>query len=191
MYYLGSHVKTDGWSDTYNQHLELTGTIRELAPSDNNDNTDTRFQLPLDTDEENIPAVAEGYRLAASEIIAPAISISVNKEIPRERRKRDAPLDNSSISPSAFQSINNNQVSATLSNNDTDDDTIISDADEKAWALSLSLSAGFDGSGSEERKLFFLIFQLNKLQSLFYYLSYNSNRVYTYRNNNNNSIDYN
>ncbi len=115
----------------------------------------------MDTNEENIPAVAEGYRLAASEMIAPAISISINKEIPRERRKRDAPLDNSSISPSAFQPIisrNNDQSSATLSNNDTDDDTIISDADEQAWALSLSLSPGFDGSGSEERKLFFLFF---------------------------------
>jgi hypothetical protein len=160
LYYLGSHVKTDGWSNTYNQHLysDLTGTIRELAPTDDNDDTDTRFQPPLDADQQDMQALAEGYRLAGSEILAPSLSVSVNKEISRERPKRDVLLDNSSISASTLQPIisnNNAQTSAQLSNNNTDDGTILSDEDANSWARSLLLSAGYDGSG-ESKLIFYL-----------------------------------
>jgi hypothetical protein len=54
--------------------------------------------------------------------------------------------------------MNTEQVSARLSNNVTDDDSIMSDADANSWALSLSLSSNFDGSGSEyESKLLFYL----------------------------------
>src|SRR5262249_13995655 len=119
--------------------------------TDNNDDTDTRFQPPLDTNNQNIHPIAEGYRIASTEILSPAISVSINKEPSHERHKRDGLSDNSSTPAVALQST-------TLSNNDTDDDSIISDEVANAWARSLSLSPTFDGSGTEyESKLFISI----------------------------------
>jgi hypothetical protein len=147
-------VKTDGWPNAYNQHLysDLTGTIRELRSVDNIDDTDTRFQPPLDTNNQIVQPLGEGYRLARSEILAPALSVSINKETPHERLKRDVPSDNSSTSAVSLQTVTAMNTGQ-LSSNDTNEDAIISNADANSWALSLSLSSSFDGSGSEESKL--------------------------------------
>ncbi|CAF1161432.1 unnamed protein product [Adineta steineri] len=79
----GSHVKTYGWSNAYNPFLysDLTGTIRELTSNDISDDTDKRFQPPLDIDNENIQPVDEGYRLASTDNIVPARSVKLVKQI--------------------------------------------------------------------------------------------------------------
>jgi Tfp pilus assembly protein PilX len=77
--------------------------------------------------------------------------VSINKDPSHERHKRDANSDNSSTPAVSLQpatSINIEPTSARLSNNDTDDDSTISDAIANAWARSLSLSSSFDGDGS-------------------------------------------
>ena len=161
--YLGSNVKTDNWSNDYNQrpYSDLTGTMRELTSTNKKGDTDKRFQPPLDTSNQKIqPPIAEGYRLASTELISPAISLSLNKDIPNDRRKRDIPLDNTTISTvtlSSTTSINTQPISTTSASNLTDEDLILNAADSNSWALSLSLA--LDGSGSEiESKL---VIQLN------------------------------
>ena len=157
-------MKSDDWANNYNQQLysDLTGTIRELTALDDDDDTNMRFRPPRDTNKQKSQPLAEGYRLASTEIIAPAISVSINKEASHERHKRDAPLDNSSMSAVTIQStvsVSNESISSILSNNGTDDDFILSDADADSWARSLSLATGFDGSGNEyDSKFFFLLF---------------------------------
>ncbi|CAF5142811.1 unnamed protein product, partial [Rotaria socialis] len=56
-----SNAKTDDWSNAYSQHLysDLTGTISELTSNENNDDTDTRFQPPLDTDKKKMQPMDE------------------------------------------------------------------------------------------------------------------------------------
>jgi hypothetical protein len=75
-------------------------------------------------------------------------------------------LDNSSISTVLLQPVtlvNNAQISIS----DSNDDSIISDADANAWALSLSLVSAVDGSGSEyESKLLFNLSVYNKIDLL-------------------------
>lgn len=161
---LGSNVNTDDWPNPYNQHFysDLTGTIRELTSNDNNDDTDTRFQPPLDTDNKNIETVGEGYRIASTELLAPSISLSIGKETSYERHKRDTPLDNSSISTVLLEPVAA-IINGQISNNEPDDDSIINAVDANLWARSLSLVTGMDGSGSEESKLLFYLSIYNKI----------------------------
>lgn len=151
LYHVGPSTKRDDWLSIHNQQIysELTGTIRELTSNDNTDDTDTRFQPPLDAKNQNIQPIEEGYRLAGTEILASRLPISTKKEKPHELRKRDILSDNSSMSTVLLQSKEEN-----------DDGSLLSDANINAWALSLSLvSPGFDGSGSEfESKLLLLLF---------------------------------
>lgn len=160
--HLGSDASNDRWSNTYNQQLysDLTGTIRELTSNDDDDDTDTRFQPPLEGNNKKIqPIAAEGYQLASSELISPVISVPLNKESPHERLRRDASSDNSSTPANSLQtvvSVNPETVSTMLSNNTSDNDFIISDADADVWARSLLLSTSMDGSGSDTDSKFLL-----------------------------------
>lgn len=154
MVYLGSDVKNDAWLNTYDQqsYSDLTGTIRELRSSDGNDNADKRFQPPLETNNPKISPTDEGYQIASSELISPVISVSLNKEPPHERQKRDTPSNTSSTSVNPLQttsSVTTGTISTTTPNNTIDNDLIISDADADAWARSLLLATAVDGSGSE------------------------------------------
>lgn len=60
-------------------------------------------------------------------------------------------MDNSSTPTTASTppttSTASEQLSTTLSNITNDDDSILSDVDANAWAASLLLAPGFDGSG--------------------------------------------
>jgi hypothetical protein len=133
--------------------------MRELTSTDNSDETDTRFQPPLDTNNQKIQPIVEGYRVANTEPISPAISVSINKDISHERHKRDAPSGNTTTPTVSLQStisVNTEPIAPTLSNNVTDDDSILSDADANSWALNLLLGSPVDGSGNEfESKLLF------------------------------------
>ncbi|CAF3466620.1 unnamed protein product [Rotaria socialis] len=151
----GSNAKTDDWSNAYSQHLysDLTGTISELTSNENNDDTDTRFQPPLDTDKKKMQPMDEGYRLASTELSAPSIALPINKDVSPERNKRDVVLsENSTTSTVSMQPVI--QVSTELlpsrsPNNTSNDGSIISDADANSWADILSLSSVVDGSGIE------------------------------------------
>ena len=83
--FLGLDSKTNEWDNEYDQrlHSSLTGSIRELVHTDDNDVADTRFQPPLENDQ-------EGYRLENSPNIPPSISLTVSKEKVLARHKRDA-----------------------------------------------------------------------------------------------------
>jgi hypothetical protein len=133
--------------------------MRELRSTDNEYDAGTPLQPLLDKNNQKAQPIAEGYRLASTESISPAISVSINKDMSNERRKRDAPLDNTTISAISLQSaisVNTEPISTTLSNNVSDDEPILSDADANSWALSLSLASSIDGSGNEfESKLLF------------------------------------
>ncbi len=87
---LGSGSNIDEWSNEYNQRLysSLTGTIRELASVDNSDDTDTRFQPPLDISKQD-QTVVEGYRLESPQNILLPQFISFAKEPLLHRHKRD------------------------------------------------------------------------------------------------------
>ena len=151
---LGSNVKTDAWSNAYSRHLysDLTGTIRELTSADGADDADTRFQPPLDTDNPKVQPLIEGYRVANAEITSPAKSVSSKKETFHERQKRDTGPENSSTpaaSANASASGHVEPTSSRLLNNTTENEAVISDDDASSWALSLSLAASIDGSGSE------------------------------------------
>ena len=148
IYHIGADVKTDTRSNSYKQHLysELTGTIRELTPVDDNGDTDTRFQPPLDPNNENEQAIAEGYRLARTELIYPALLVPIRKETSHDRHKRDSILDNSSQS---ILSSHTRQISGGLSNDDDDDGSMIVNAAANLVALSLPSMTTIDGSGSE------------------------------------------
>jgi len=95
----------------------------------------------------------------------------MSKQISNERHKRNAPLDNSSVSTVLLQPvtlINNAQISDRPSISDSNDDSIISDADANSWALSLSLVSAVDGSGSEsESKLLLYLSVYNKIDLLY------------------------
>lgn len=167
LYYLGSNAKNDAWSNAYNQHLysDLTGTIRELTETDSNDDTDTRFQPPHDTNNQKIQPIGEGYRIANTELISPAISVSINKDASHERHKRDISSNDSSTTVGSLPSstsITTEQASDRLSNNITDDEPIISESDANSWALSLSLAAAADGSGESKLLLSVLFFGIKK-----------------------------
>lgn len=154
---IGSNVKTDAWSNAYNQHLysELTGQIRELTSLDQSDESDTRFQPPLVEQShvnhpygQKILPVVEGYRLANNDFLPSSRSSSKTNDPAHERNKRDSASDNSSVQ---ISNVHTGQVSIRLSNNVTEDESMISDTDADAWARSLSLSAGVDGSGTDSK----------------------------------------
>jgi hypothetical protein len=89
--YSGLNSKTNEWDNEYDQrlHSSLTGSIRELGPTDDdNDDADTRFQPPLDNSHQE-HAASEGYRLENSPNIATSISIEFPKEKVLARYKRD------------------------------------------------------------------------------------------------------
>ena len=89
----GSDSNTDEWSNEYSQRLfsSLTGQIRELPSIDDNDDTDKRFQPPLDIYNQEQP-LNEGYRLANLPNIIPSASISAPNEVLLIRHKRDVTL---------------------------------------------------------------------------------------------------
>lgn len=151
---LGSDVKNDGWSNTYDQqsYSDLTGTIRELRSSGDNDNADKRFQPPLETNNPKISPMDEGYQIANSELNSPVISVSLKKEPPHERQRRDTSSNNSSTPANSLQTVvpvHTESISPITPNNTIDNDLIISDADADVWARSLLLATAMDGSGSE------------------------------------------
>jgi hypothetical protein len=89
LFLLGSDSSIDEWSNEYNKHLysSLTGTIRELASIDDSDDTDTRFQPPLDISKQE-QTVVEGYRLETSQNILSPRYISDVREPLLIRHKR-------------------------------------------------------------------------------------------------------
>lgn len=148
------------WSNAYNQHLysDLTGTIQELTSIDQSDETDTRFQPPLDEQSnvnhpygQKILPAAEGYRLANTDILPSSRSLSKKTDLSHERHKRDPTTDNTSVQ---IPNVHSGQVSMRLSNNVTEDETMISDTDADAWARSLLLSVNVDGSGTDSKFFF-------------------------------------
>ncbi|CAF0960619.1 unnamed protein product [Rotaria magnacalcarata] len=151
----GSSAKTDDWSNAYSQHLysDLTGTIHELTSNENNDDTDTRFQPPLDTDKKKTQPTDEGYRLASTELSAPPIALPISKDVSPERNKRDVlPSENSTTSTISMQpviQVSTEPLPSRSSTNTSTDGSIISDADANSWADILSLSPVLDGSGIE------------------------------------------
>ena len=88
--YLGFDSKTNEWDDEYDQrlHSSLTGSIRELGSTDDNNDADTRFQPPLDSSHQE-HAASEGYRLANSPNMGSSILLEVPKEkvLPRYKRQ--------------------------------------------------------------------------------------------------------
>jgi hypothetical protein len=86
---LGLDSKTDEWDNEYDQrlHSSLTGLIRELVPTDDSNDADTRFQPPLDSSNQE-HAASEGYRLENYPNIAPSISLAVSQEKILARHKR-------------------------------------------------------------------------------------------------------
>ncbi len=89
--YLGLDSKTDEWDNEYDQrlHSSLTGLIRELVPTDDSNDADTRFQPPLDSSNQE-HAASEGYRLENYPNVAPSISLAVSQEKIPARHKRQA-----------------------------------------------------------------------------------------------------
>ncbi|CAF5166456.1 unnamed protein product, partial [Rotaria magnacalcarata] len=132
---------------------DLTGTIHELTSNENNDDTDTRFQPPLDTDKKKTQPMDEGYRLASTELSAPPIALPISKDVSPERNKRDAlPSENSTTSTISMQpviQVSTEPLPSRSSTNTSTDESIISDADANSWADILSLSPVLDGSGIE------------------------------------------
>jgi len=144
-----------------------------LSATDNNDDTDTRFQPPLDATKNKIQPIAEGYRLASTELVAPSLSVSLKQEPKKDRLKRDASSINSSTTATTTtttttittttSSVNIEQLTAAVSTNrsDLDDDLILNDANANAWAIGL-LSVTADGSGESTYSSFLNFTETNK-----------------------------
>lgn len=89
--------------------------------------------------------------MANTELLVSPLSLANNKDVSHERHKRDTASDNSSTLLPSNASVHTGPLSSLLSNNVTEEEPMLSDADADTWARSLSLSNAMDGSGFESK----------------------------------------